>query len=68
MLEQWAERAVAANAEHTACIVHAHLALLYKNCEPHEFNRQIVTTLIASQVRSLVGFCVADNPLRNRCS
>jgi hypothetical protein len=50
MLERWLQLATRANDIPTACILHAHLAYLFRNVSKDELTRPIVTTLIAAQV------------------
>ena len=50
MLERWCQLVTKANDIGTACVLHAHMAYLYKNVQSHELNRPIVTTILAAQV------------------
>ena len=50
MLERWCQLVTKANDISTACVLHAHMAYMYKNVQGHELNRPIVTTILAAQV------------------
>ena len=50
MLERWCQLVTRSNDITTACVLHAHMAYMYKNVQGHELNRAIVTTILAAQV------------------
>ena len=50
MLERWCQLVTRANDISTACVLHAHMAYMYKNVQGHELTRPIVTTILAAQV------------------
>jgi hypothetical protein len=50
MIERWLEKAVTSNDMTLACRLHAHLAYIFAHTPTREFNRFVVTTLLASHV------------------
>ena len=50
LLERWCAHAVKVQNISLACVIHAHLAFLYKNVLPEELDTRIVSTLLCAQI------------------
>ena len=50
MLDRWCEHATKSDEIQKACILHAHLAFLFFHLPAAEFDRNIVSTILAAQI------------------